>query len=113
MLVEILIKIGTYLLCLLSGGLIGQSIGHLRLATFTPQETLDKMKMLAVSPVIAKIVSTHIGNALNGIVLLFFGILILLLIKYKFALSLRTFFVFLGFSVNFIFLAWWMDKIKF
>lgn len=113
MLIEILIKIGTYFLCILSGILIGQSIGHLNMSTFTSKEILEKFISHSISPLIAKINSTHIGNAITGLLLLFFGIIILLLIKYEFKFNLKTLFIFIGFSTNFIALALWMDKIKY
>jgi hypothetical protein len=110
MIIRLLSATGKYILYLLSGMLIGQSIGHLRLATAASKETLQGLKSIAASPFMAAIVTTHIGNAIYGLSLLFIAALILLLLKYEFKLKLSSLFLFIGFAANFIMLALMFDK---
>ena len=55
-------------------------------------------------PIIARSKTPKLASTLWGLGYLFFGLLILLLFHYQFALNLDTIFTFLGFSVWAIFL---------
>ncbi len=61
-------------------------------------------------PMIARTGSPKLASTLWGLGQLFLGGLILLLLHYRFELSWNTFFVFLGFSLWAIFLAFISDR---
>ncbi|MGA2142308.1 MAG: hypothetical protein ABSG94_07785 [Brevinematales bacterium] len=102
---EKLVKIGIDFLYILSGVLIAQSIGHLRVASFTPYKTFAKID--------SRKEPLHLGNAILGIIFLFLGVLILLLLKFELIISLNSLFVFIGFSLNVILTALWLDNVKY
>ena len=62
-------------------------------------------------PMIARTKSPKLASTIWGLVYLFVGMLILLLLRYTFALQLSTAFIFLGFSVWAIFLAVLSDRV--
>ena len=82
-----------YLLYFIAGVLLNMSLVHL--VNFT--ETRHH-------PMIARSTMPKLASTLWGLGYLFFGVLILLLLHYQFALSLATVCIFLGFSMWAIFL---------
>ena len=88
-----------YFLYFLSGILLNMSLVHLVNFSETRRH-----------PMIAKSKTPKLARTLWGLGQLFFGGLILLLLKYQFALSLATACIFLGFSVWAIFLGVMAEK---
>ncbi len=82
-----------YLFLFLAGILLNMSLVHLVNFNETRRH-----------PIIAKSKTPKLSSTLWGLGYLFLGGLVLLLLNYRFTLSLETAFVFLGFSVWAIFL---------
>jgi hypothetical protein len=92
-----LLNAGLYIV---AGILLNMSLAHLANYAETIRHRL-----------IARTASPKVTSTLWGILQLFLGALILLWLKYKFELSLDTFFLFLGFSVWAVFLSVIADRL--
>jgi hypothetical protein len=82
-----------YLLCFIAGILLNMSLVH-----------LVNYAEARHHPIVARSKTPKLASTLWGLLYLFLGVLILLLLHYQFVLSLSTGLIFLGFSVWAIFL---------